>query len=136
MGQAYNRWKKLAGKADRPRDETLPKEERRALATLRREAKEAGAVLANSGKGGLLPSLALGVFRRDGYRCKIHGDAGDAENGGLTIHHKGGIEAPVSRWLANKGKRNDTNNLVIICHRGHNTIHEADDALAEAVDET
>jgi hypothetical protein len=37
--------------------------------TIQREAKENGATLANDGKGGLDPALALEVFRRDGYRC-------------------------------------------------------------------
>ena len=54
--------------------------ERSALRTMRREARAAGALLANRGRGGLSPSLVLGVMRRDGFTCKVHGDKGEGDN--------------------------------------------------------
>lgn len=108
----------------------LPYAERRALANLRREARAAGAVLAFDGVGGLPSSLALGVFRRDGFQCKVHGDRGEGENGGIQLHHKSGVLA--SRWLENKGHSNELNNLVTVCTRAHDEIHRK--ARAEGID--
>lgn len=108
----------------RPHPELNP-EERSAFRKLRAEARAAGAVLANGGRGGLPPSLVLGVMRRDGYRCKACGDAGEGDHGGLLVHHKGGI--PVSRWLAAKGKSNERNNIVTLCARAHSAMHERAD---------
>lgn len=100
----------------------LSVEERRALRKIRIEARQAGAVLTSGGKGGLSPSLVLGVMRRDQYTCKVHGDKGEGEYGGLQVHHKGGIVE--SRWLSNKGHRNEPGNLVTLCLKGHDEIHE------------
>jgi hypothetical protein len=44
-------------------------QERLALKKIRREAKAAGATLKSDGEGGLRPSLALGVFRKGGWKC-------------------------------------------------------------------
>lgn len=107
----------------RPTKEDLPLEERKALATLRKEAAAAGAVLKGAGRGGLRATLVLGVMRRDGFRCKVHGDRGEGEYGGLHLHHKGGVVA--SEWLAKKAHRNVFNNLVTVCLKGHDEIHDA-----------
>jgi hypothetical protein len=108
--------------------EQKPEGEQRALDKIRSEAKKAGATLHNNGEGGLPSSLVLGVFRRDNWRCKR---CGSQEN--LTIHHKGHLENPVSRWLKKKGKSNDPNNLVTMCAEKpdgspgcHDDIHEED----------
>lgn len=115
-----------ARKAPRKRElPALNPEERAALRKLRAEARAQGAVLANAGRGGLPPSLVLGVLRRDGYQCKVCGDRGEGEHGGLVVHHKGGI--PVSRWLQAKGKANEPNNIVTVCTRGHRAMHEQHD---------
>lgn len=113
-----------------PRD-PLPREERIALHKLRREAHAAGSELKSGGLGGLPSSLVLHVFRRDGYTCKVCGELGDkSENGGLTIHHVGGIME--SEWLDKKGHKNVPNNLVAICDRCHNRIHQ--EAKSEGLD--
>jgi len=93
------------------------------LRRLRRDAAQAGATLATGGKGGLPPTLVRDVMRRDQFRCKACGT-----NQGLIVHHKGGLEAPVSRWLANKGKSNDPNNIVTLCTSCHDAIHDEDRA--------
>jgi len=106
-----------------------PQSEQRALENLRQEAKDAGATLANNGEGGLPSSLVLGVMRRDGFRCKR---CSSQEN--LTVHHKGHLENPASRWLRKKGRSNDENNIVTLCAGPrkdgspgcHDDIHEED----------
>lgn len=100
-------------------------EERQALMTLRSEARKKGTSLASGGKGGLPSSLVLNVMRRDDYKCKLCGGRED-----IGIHHKGGIQE--SEWLKKKDHDNDPNNLVTICTRDHNRIHEK--ARAEGVD--
>lgn len=125
MGDPLTDWLKPRPKK-KPR---LSPEERRALARLRREAKKAGATLRNYGRGGLAPSLALGVFRRDQFTCKVHGDHGEDENGGLTLHHKGGTG--LSFWLQSKGTKNDLNNLVTVCNRAHRAVHDHAEEVAE-----
>lgn len=95
--------------------------EARALETLQNEAAALGATLRTGGRGGIPPSLVLGVLRRDGYECKIKRKSCTG-NQDLTVHHKGGIAA--SAWLINKGKRRDFNNIVTSCHTCHDTVHE------------
>lgn len=112
-----------ARKSDRARRDGLNPNERAALRAIRREAHRAGSYLSSGGKGGLPPSLVLGVLRRDHFKCKVCGELGDKEaNGGVGVHHKGGI--PESRWLRNKGHSNDPNNIVSICAHCHDNVHE------------
>lgn len=111
-----------------PRDpsrDKLPAGERAALRKLRDEARRAGATLPNGGKGGLPPSLVLGVMRRDQFTCKV---CGGQEN--IGVHHKGGIVE--SKWLSMKGHSNEPNNLVTICEPCHDRIHQK--ARAEGTD--
>jgi len=98
-----------------------PQSEQRALENLRQEAKDAGATLANNGEGGLPSSLVLGTMRRDEWKCKKCGRQAD-----LSVHHKGHLENPVSRWLKKKGKSNDENNITTICANCHDDIHNED----------
>ncbi len=97
--------------------------EKLALKKLRREAKRAGATLESGGEGGLPSSLVLGVMRRDRYRCKTCGGQKH-----LSLHHKGGLEHPGSKWLAKKGHSNDPNNIVTTCKDCHDNIHNKDRA--------
>lgn len=103
-----------------------PAEEKAALRAIRREAAAAGATLHSNGEGGLPSTLVLGVFRRDEWRCKACGKQSD-----LLVHHKGGIENPTSRWLLRKGKSNDANNIVTLCEKCHDGIHDEDRARGE-----
>lgn len=114
-----------AARRDLPRKQGLSGEEKRALSILRKEAKRSKATLASGGKGGLPPSLVLGVMRRDQYKCKLCGCSDS-----LSMHHKGGIVE--SNWLSNKGHLNQPNNLVTICVACHDRIHQK--ARREGVD--
>jgi hypothetical protein len=127
MGEELKTWKRYQPREDKPE---LSREERRALHKLRMEAKRAGASLSSAGRGGLSPSLVLTIFRRDKYRCKVCGGDGK-ESGGLQLHHKGNVENPASRWLAQKGRSNDPNNITTICASCHDNIHDEDRAKGE-----
>jgi 5-methylcytosine-specific restriction endonuclease McrA len=110
-------------RSDRARRDSLNANERAALRSIRREARRAGSYLSSGGKGGLPPSLVLGVLRRDRFQCKVCGELGNKDtNGGIGVHHKGGI--PESKWLAHKGHSNDPNNIVSICANCHDNVHE------------
>ena len=108
-GDTVNQGKPLSG------------EERKALRKLRNEAHAAGSVLATGGRGGLHPSLVLGVMRRDKYQCKECRQAGSKDNGGLTIHHKSGIVESV--WASKKGHKNEPGNLDSLCSSCHDKLH-------------
>jgi hypothetical protein len=116
---------------DLPKKDDNDPIQKQALARIQREAKRTGSELASGGKGGLDSRLVLQVFRRDKYRCKTCGQLGNiARNGGLSVHHKGGIVD--SEWLSNKGHENSLNNLVSICADCHDKEHEK--AKARGVD--
>ena len=123
MSKELRDWvhKSAAAQSDRAPRKELSREERMAFVKLRREAAEAGVTLASGGRGGLAPSFVLRIMRRDEYTCKVHGDRGEGEFGGLTLHHKGGI--PESEWLRKKGHKNDLNNLVMMCAKAHDDLH-------------
>ncbi len=108
----------------------LSREDKKALRNIQLEARQAGAVLKSAGKGGLPPSFVLGVFRRDKFTCKVHGDKGEGDKGGLEVHHKGGIVE--SEWLSKKGHKLEPNNVVTLCNKAHDEIHNK--ARAEGVD--
>lgn len=127
--ESLAKWKRDNDRKNRGRPE-LSREERHALHKLRMEAKERGARLASQGRGGLSPSLALTVFRRDDYTCKACGRRGD-ESGGLQLHHKGHLQNPASVWLERKGKSNESNNIVTICTSCHDRVHDEDRAAGD-----
>lgn len=131
MGEALAKYEQSKRKSDRPQEDDLSSDDRAALRTIQREARKHRAILTSGGKGGLPPGLVLGVFRRDRWRCKIHGDRGQGDRGGLGVHHKGGLENPTSKWLKKKGHDNDPNNLVTLCKKAHDEIHNRDRALGE-----
>lgn len=106
---------------DKPQEPKLSPNEAKALAKMHVEAKEKGATLATGGKGGLPPSLVLGVFRRDEWKCKKCGGQKD-----LSVHHKAGTPNLVSRALRKKGHSNDPSNIATICQPCHDDVHEED----------
>lgn len=102
---------------DLPKQKSLSPDEQNTLKILRREARRKGATLATGGKGGLPPSLVLGVMRRDEYECKV---CGTQEM--ISIHHKGGIWS--SPKMFRRGHSNQPNNLVTICVECHDALHD------------
>lgn len=113
---------------DRPQDDGLKPSEQMALDKIRSEAKQHKATLNSGGKGGLPPSLVLGVFRRDEWRCKLCGGNQD-----LSVHHKSGTKNLVTTALRKRGHTNDPNNLVTICNRDHDRIHNLDREVGEGL---
>lgn len=130
MGERLRDWLSKKAKAERKPRPPLSAEERLALRRMREEAQDSGARLRHAGRGGLSPSLVRAVMRRDEYRCKVHGDRGEGECGGLEVHHKGGVVE--SEWLSRKGHKNEKQNLVTLCHKAHDEIH--DRARADGTD--
>lgn len=111
---------------DPPDDPDMPDGERKALAIMRREARAAKSLLSSNGKGGLPPSLVLGVLRRDHYRCQHCDELGAEPNGGVGVHHKGGVRNAPTLRLARMGKRSVPENLEAICRRCHDGLHDED----------
>jgi hypothetical protein len=100
----------------------LPESEQKALQKTRDEAAIAGATIRNL-LGGLSPSVALGIFRRDEFRCKRCGTSSD-----IGLHHKG-IKSSVNHaW---RGKQNTKPNLVVLCHSCHGAVHDEDNEITE-----
>jgi hypothetical protein len=124
MGKALAHIQEESKKKDKQKqrhDKPLSREEKHSLIKIQQGAKKAGTILKNGGKGGLPPSLVLAVMSRDKFTCKVHGDKGEGEYGGIEVHHKGGIVE--SKWLSQKGHANEPNNIVTICAKGHDEIH-------------
>lgn len=123
MGQAIAKLVKHDARVERDakraeqRSRVVSSAEVGALQKLRSEARSKGTVLANGGKGGLPSSLVLNVMRRDDYQCKM---CGTRHN--VSVHHKGGIVE--SRWLSRKGHSNVPNNLVSMCLKCHDIVHQ------------
>lgn len=117
-------------KSDRARRDGLNANERSALRSIRREAKQAGSWLTTGGEGGGSPSFCLGIFRRDKFTCKKCGQKGTKENGGLGLHHIGGIVS--SARTSRLGHRWVPSNVVSLCHRCHDRAHQ--EAREEGID--
>jgi hypothetical protein len=130
MGAPSLKWLATQRATQRRPRAPLSAEERLALRRLRSEAQNNGARLRTAGRGGLSPSLVLSVMRRDDYTCKVHGDHGEGDFGGLELHHKGGVVE--SEWLSKRGHKNVPNNLVTVCRKAHDEIHNR--ARAKGVD--
>lgn len=103
---------------NQPKDQPeLHPDEKKALFKLRREARNAGATLHSDGKGGLPPSLVLGVMRRDEFTCvECKGDQD------LQVHHKAGVVS--SRKLSKMGHANRPDAIETICAPCHDRVHE------------
>jgi hypothetical protein len=104
----YMRLRQRAYKAAPEFKRTLSQEERKALHSLRQEARRAGARLDRPGRGGLQPSLVLAVLRRDQFACR----GGCQEHaGGLTVHH------------VRPDGGNQMGNLHTLCQGAHDREH-------------
>jgi len=102
------------------------------------EAKAAGATLASGGKGGLDPELALAVFRRDKFRCRVPGCKTPQEK--LDLDHVSGHPKEIAHdpeadaWLkkqAKKPKRDNMDSLNVLCLRHHDLMHQRERAIED-----
>jgi 5-methylcytosine-specific restriction endonuclease McrA len=115
---------------DKPK---LSPQEQLALKKIRREAKAAGATLKSDGEGGLRPSLALGVFRRDKWRCSNEDCPTPKKM--LDLDHVSGHAEEIeqdpkarNRKDLKKGIKlghvNKIDALHVLCAQCHNRVHE------------
>ena len=105
-------------------------------AKIRRMAKLAGATLANDGKGGLEPKLALEAFKRGKFRCSVPGCKTPKDK--VDLDHIGGHaheleeDPKAAAWLkaeAEKGKENTPEGLLTLCVRHHDMCHQRENAI-------
>lgn len=116
MGEQAARYMSYRRKPERD----VPVGEAKALDRMQAEAIEHGATLHSEGRGGLPASIVLGVLRRDEYRCHKCGGKED-----LTMHHKADIFASdYLRRLHKVAGRTDARNLVTLCQKCHDSVHE------------
>lgn len=110
------------------------------VSQIQQEAKDAGATLANGGKGGLDPGLALEVFRRDKWQCQNEDCPTPAEN--LDLDHISGhakeiAEDPKARKNPDlkkgveAGHVNETDALHVICKPCHDRAHQREEAIED-----
>lgn len=109
-------------------------EDKKAIASMMRDAKKAGSELQpGAARGGLKPALALAVYRRDKWKCHVCGKPGKIKgkdaNGGLSLHHKAGDVS--SKRMSNLGHANKKSALVSICVRCHDKTHDKSRAKGE-----
>lgn len=106
---------------------------------IQEEAKKNGATLANDGKGGLDPKMALKVFQRDGWKCGVPNCTTSKEN--LDLDHIGGHPLELKddpeayAWLkkeSEKGKQDDGGKgLHVLCKRHHDAVHSRERSLEQ-----
>jgi hypothetical protein len=96
------------------------------VATIQREAKENGATLANGGKGGLDPALALKVFRRDKFRCTNEDCPTPKKD--LDLDHISGHKKEIAGHV---DKVAALHVLCRKCHVGKNGVHARENAIEE-----
>lgn len=118
--------KMMARKQPRPKkappdEQPLTPEQQKALNILQQEAKRADSMLTSDGKGGLDPRLVLGAMRRDQYECQECGETGNDSNGGIGVHHLGGIVD--SKKASRMGHKNILENIQTICDDCHDREH-------------
>ena len=100
------------------------------------EAKKQGVTLANDGKGGLDPKLALKIFQKGKWTCAVPGcktPKKDLDLDHISGHPKELEEDPeATAWLkaqAKKPKSNDEKGLHVLCLRHHDAVHNRERAI-------
>ena len=109
------------------------------VATIQKEAKAAGATLANDGKGGLDPRLALERFRAADWRCGNKFCPTPKED--LDLDHTSGhpkeIFESLKSWKNSKLRAAATKSdgpkddrfVSVLCHLCHDSVHERERAI-------
>ncbi len=132
--QEWARHRDKAKHQERQRDKQDPA----IVKTIQKEAKAAGATLANGGRGGLDPRLALAVFRRDKFRCTVSGC--NAPKNNIDLDHISGHpkeiqqdpkarDNPKLKAGIKAGHTSKMAALHVICEKHHNKAHERERAI-------
>jgi hypothetical protein len=137
MPRKFERWASRRQRQD-ARNASGANEKAKIVKQIQAEAKEAGATLANAGRGGLDPNLALEVFQRDEWTCSVPNCNTPKED--LDLDHIGGHaheleeDEEAAAWLqaeAKKGKQNNPDGLHVLCLRHHNMVHQRERAIED-----
>jgi hypothetical protein len=107
-------------------------QERLALKKIRKEAKAAGATLKSDGEGGLRPSLALGVFRKGGWKCSNEDCPTPKKD--LDLDHISGHPDEIAQDKGARNRKdlkrgiklghvNKIDALHVLCSRCHDACH-------------
>lgn len=105
---------------------------------IQQEAKENGATLANDGKGGVDPRLALKLFRRAKWRCE-NPDCPDPKKD-LDLDHLSGHPKEILaepdpsqkkrlKEGAKEGHVDTVKALHVLCHACHDRVHDRERAI-------
>lgn len=86
----------------------------------REEAAGAGATLHYDGEGGVDSGLALHVYRRDGWACRMCGTQDD-----LELDHIDGHPS-ITPDIPDAGGEDTAENLAVVCHSCQDALHDAD----------
>lgn len=133
-------WARSQGKSD---NAASALSDEQVVRQMRAEAKRHHATLANGGKGGLDPRLALTVFRRGHWRCSNKNCPTPKQN--LTLDHISGHPKEIeedsgarSRGDLQKGIElghiDDPKALHVLCeacHTGPRGVHAREDAIED-----
>lgn len=140
MGKAavdYAESKEKPAQQDHGKPRRSPQEQR-ALKTLRKEARAAGATLETNGEGGLPSSLVLGRMRRDKYRCSNEDCPNPKKN--LTIDHVSGHPKEIAEDPGARGRKDlkrgikaghvsTIDAIHTICSRCHGMVHDRERSI-------
>ena len=138
MPRKFTQWAYRKVKADRD-TKAKTSEDVDVVKQIQAEAKKNGATLANEGKGGLDPRMALKVFQRDKWTCGVPNCKTAKED--LDLDHIGGHPKELKddpeayAWLkkeSEKGKKDDGGNgLHVLCKRHHDAVHSRERSIEQ-----
>lgn len=139
MPRKYLAWARRRIKADR-KAAAKGKGKADVVAQIQKEAKAHGATLANDGKGGLDPELALKVFRRDKWRCSNENCPTPKED--LDLDHISGHPDEIEEDPEAKERKDlkegvelghvdDPDALHVLCKKCHDAVHSRERAIEQ-----
>lgn len=137
MPRKYSSWARRKIRADR-RAAADSADAEKVVKEIQTEAEENDATLANDGKGGIDPRIALKVFRRAKWRCE--NDKCPTPKDELDLDHISGHPAEIqeddrarkNRKLekgVKKGHVDDTDALHVLCKKCHDAVHQRERAI-------
>lgn len=139
MPRKFPSWARRRIRADR-KAAAKSKDNNAVVKQIQEEAEENGATLANEGKGGLDPNLALEVFRRDDWRCSNEDCPTPKED--LDLDHISGHAKEIEEDAdasededleegVELGHVDDPDALHVLCKPCHDRVHDRERAIED-----